>query len=201
VGIFHKTTDGGRDGHIIHVIPSVGTVPISGESPFPVSAPPSTTPTATFARPTNTTPYSTGQLVANSTAAGSVAPLTLPVARFTGGTGQLWRCRVRKSTASLTNAVFRVHIFSGPAAPTVANGDGGVFLPNNVANYIGAFNVTLDCAFSDGAIGIGTPSFGGAVVFATDPSTQNLWALIEARGAYTPGNAEVFGVTLEAVRD
>jgi hypothetical protein len=151
-------------------------------------------PSGNFTRPNDTTAYASGDLVANSTTAGSVTPIALAVGRGTTGaaiTGMIRRLKLRKSGTSVTNASFRVHLYNATSI-TFANGDNGAWSTNKVANHIGSFDITMDLAFTDGASGIGTPRSGSEVNF----TTQNVYAVIEARGAYTPTAQEVF--TLEA---
>lgn len=159
-----------------------------------------TRPTASFVRPADTTAYAVGDLVANSTTAGSVAAMSLTVARddySQPGIGgfMVRRVKLHKSSVSVTAADFRVHFF-GVGAITFANGDNGAFSTNQVANYLGAFDVTIDRAFTDGAAGFGVPVLGAELgaILATGYAVQ---AAIEARAAYTPGNAETFTLTLE----
>lgn len=152
---------------------------------------------ASFTRPANTTAYAIGQLVANTTTVASVTPLALSVARKTGGTGRITRARLTKSGPSLTNASFRIHLHR--AAPTPSNGDGGTWLTTE-STYVGSLDVIMDKAFVDGAKGIGVPSTGAYITFDTSGST-NLFALVEARAAYTPLSGELFTLALEADRD
>jgi hypothetical protein len=65
-----------------------------------------------------------------------------------------------------------------------------------VADYLGAMDVTIDRAFTDGAAGYGTPTVGAEIAVKLASGTA-IFALIEARAAYTPGNAEVFTLTLD----
>lgn len=153
-------------------------------------------PTTSFARPANTTAYASGQLLANSVTAGSVTPMSLAVAHAAGGSFMLRRVKLAKSTAGVTNASFRLHLWS--ASPTVANGDGGTFNPNGVASYIGAFDVTMDRAFSDGACGFGVPVVGSDMTVKLASGTA-IFGLIEARAAYAPGSSETFTVTLDDI--
>ena len=55
----------------------------------------------TFTRPTDTTAYTSGDLVGNSTTAGSVVPLsfTFPAKRI-----KLYGAKITKSAAAITNA-------------------------------------------------------------------------------------------------
>lgn len=153
---------------------------------------------ASFTRPANTTAYASGQLVANSTTAGSVSPMQFSGGRLNWGTGQVRRARVTKSGTSLTNAQFRLHLYR--ASQTAANGDGAAWSTDGVANYIGKLDVTMDAAFTDGAFGIATPVEGNDMTFKSN-STGSIYGLLEARAAYTPSSGEVFTVSLEILQD
>lgn len=159
---------------------------------------------ANFTRPADTTAYAAGDLVANSTTAGSVIPLTFANAvRTAGDCLRIERVRVSKSSTSLTNAQFRVHMFEASPTPTV--GDNGVFntsgalSTNNVLNHAGSFPVTMSWSGSDGAMGIGVPTTGaGATISPTSGTT--IFALLEVTAAYTPVSGETITVVLEGYR-
>ena len=153
---------------------------------------------ANFTRPADTTAYASGDLVANSTTAGSVTPMQFTVARVAAGSGMIRRARLRKTGTGVTNASFRLHLYT--ASPTPANGDNGAWSTNQAANYLGALDVTVDKAFTDGAAGNGVPSSGSEINFALS-SGQLVFGLLEARGAYAPANAEVFTLSLEVLQN
>lgn len=140
---------------------------------------------AKFTRPADTTAYASGDLVANSTTAGSVAAMQLVVAP---GPRQIRRVRILKSGTSTTNASFRAHLYG--ASMTAANGDNGAWSTNQAATYLGSVDVTVDKAFTDGAAGQATTEINVN-------SAGIIYALIEARGAYTPTSAEVFILSVE----
>lgn len=155
-------------------------------------------PSGSTTLPNSVTAYASGDLVANSATAGSVTPISVTASRIAAGSFMLRRVKLAKTSAVLTNASFRVHLWT--ATPTVTNGDDGVFLPSGVADYRGAFDVTIDRAFSDGAAGFGLPAVG------FDVSTKlaagsTLYVLLEARAAYTRTAAEVFTVTFDDLQD
>lgn len=154
---------------------------------------------ANFTRPADTTAYASTDLVANSTTAGSVAAMSFTVARVAGGSGMIRRCRIRKSGTSVTNASFRLHLFNAAPA-TITNGDNGAFSVSGVADYLGAFDVNVDRAFTDGAAGNGLPINGSEINFALTSGTA-IYGLLEARGAYTPASGEVFTVSLEVLQN
>jgi hypothetical protein len=154
--------------------------------------------TATFTRPADTTAYASGDLVATSTTAGSVVPLTFQVSRSRDGSVIVWRARVRKSGTGLTNAQFRLHLYDA-ATITCANGDNAAWSTNGVAGYLGYIDVTIDKAFTDGAYGDGVPLSATQVaeILVKLSTRTTILGLLEARAAYAPASAEVFTVTLE----
>jgi hypothetical protein len=155
----------------------------------------------TITRPADTVAYVAGDLVANSTTAGSVVPLACAAARINAGTGVVRRARLSTTKTGLAGTeVFRIHLFK--TAPTVANGDNGAFSCNGVAAILlGYIDVTMDRIFTDGAKGIGVPAVGSEIMFQAGAGTTNIYALVEARGAYTPISGEVLTVALEVMRD
>jgi hypothetical protein len=155
-------------------------------------------PSASFTRPADTTAYAVGDIVANSTTAGSVTFPALTVARVAAGSAMLRRLKLHKSTNVTTGAVFRVHLWRAAPA-TVTNGDNGVFSTSGVADYLGAWDVTVDRAFTDGACGYGVPVRGADQTIKLASGTTIVYG-VEALGAYTPGNAEVFTVTLDCLQ-
>lgn len=147
-------------------------------------------------RPADTTAYASGDLIANSTTAGNVVPIPLPVARLPGsGACRIKRMRVRKSGTSITTCTIRVHLYA--RSPTVAAGDNAAWSSNKVADYLGAFDVVVDKAFTDGAFGVGAALVGTDVSFVTASDLTTIYALLEARSIYTPASAEVFTISAE----
>jgi hypothetical protein len=126
--------------------------------------------------------------------AGSVVPMTFDVGRATDLTVAVRRVRVKKTSTSVTNASFRLHLYQ--TSPTVTNGDNGAWL-SIMAGYLGNVDVTVDKAFSDGAGGVGSPASGVEINAQVGKGTTTIFGLLEARAAYTPGNAEVITVELE----
>jgi hypothetical protein len=158
---------------------------------------------STITRPADTTAYASGDLVANSVTAGSVTNLQFTtLARVSGGSGVIVGAQIQKSTNSTTNAAFRLHLFN--TAPTYTSaGDNSAMTTVVVASakgYLGYIDISAMVGFSDVAWGSGAPdnSRGGIPYVAT---AQIIYGLLEARGAYTPGNAEVFTITLDALQD
>lgn len=148
---------------------------------------------ASFTRPNDTTAYASADLVANSTTAGSVTPLTL---RAPAGMQmvKIWRAGITRSSTSITNAAFRVHFYAD--SPTVANGDNGA-LSSTISNYQGFIDVvTPTLAFSDDSKFHGiyvNNALAAPLVMPVDKDGK-IYVLLEARGAYTPAAQEVFTV-------
>ena len=153
-------------------------------------------PSASLVRPADTTAYTVGDLVANSTTAGSVLPLLLVSSRNDAGSVLIERVKVHKTSVSITAASFRVHMFSVAPVPTV--GDNAAFATSGVSGYIGSMDVVMGQVFTDGASGFSDTTF--KPIRARLGTGYTVYALIEARGAYTPSSAETFTVTLDVVQ-
>lgn len=136
--------------------------------------------------------YSVGDLIANSTTAGSVAHPTLTVARVPGGSWMLRRLRVRK-VSTATGGSIRVHVFR--SAPVVSTtGDNGVLasvVAGRAAERLGSFDVTFDQAWSDGAEGVGVPNVGSDVCADLADGVSTVHLVVEARST-TFGVGDVF---------
>src|SRR5260370_40200772 len=145
-------------------------------------------PSSTFTRPNNTTAYASGNLVANSTNAPSVVPMswTLGYSIVTAPV-RCKRVRLGKSGTSVTNATFRLHLYG--AAPTVANGDGGAWSTDPSAHYLGYFDITQQgtilLAFTDGCAGWGAFAAGGGLNLRLRAGTTT-HRLVEAHPGYAP---------------
>ena len=159
-----------------------------------------TTPSNSFTRPADTTAYASGDLVANSTTAANVVPLTFTTSKLVGQ-GTITRLRFHKSGNVATNASFTVHIFSAdPGVPT--NGDNGAFAIASAANHIGSVDCDLTTGALSGTAGLSKQfAITNGITFdlTASPKERRLYALIRAAAAYTPASAEVFTVTLEIV--
>lgn len=155
-------------------------------------------PSATFTRPNDTTAYSIGDLVANSTTAASVTPMSWALGGNTapGGT-RITRARIVKSNISPTLTAFRLHLYQKTV--TVANGDNGAWSSSGAADYLGFLaGPTVLQAFTDGCADA-APATAGAEIIVRLASGSTIFGLLEARAAYTPVANEVFTVTLESL--
>lgn len=150
---------------------------------------------ATFTRPANVTAYASGQLVANSTAAGAVIPMAFALGNSFGpGQFRMTRIRIFKSGAVVTNASFRLHLYE--KSPVCANGDGASWLTDSSAHWLGNIDMPSMLPFSDGAAGTGS-AVAGSELFVKMVAGSTLYGLLMALGAYTPASGEQFTVVLE----
>ena len=145
-----------------------------------------------FTRPADTTPYQDTDLIANSTTAGSVVPMSFNIGP---GGGRIVQVRVSKSDETdVANSAVSLHFYED--LPVPANGDNGAFSgplkgylgPIAVATMVATF--VTDEAYQHVKLGA-TALVGGLFT-----GVQKLYALMEADAAYAPASEEVFTVTL-----
>lgn len=152
------------------------------------------TPTSSFTRPADTTQYASGDLVADSTTAGSVTPLKFGL-QGVKGKGMILGARLYKSETTATAAKFNLHLFT--AAPTVTNGDNGAFAISTAADYIGKIPVDMSSGALAGTAYLFQASAATAMGVQLSDVGDFIYGLLEAGGTYTPGSGEAFKVTLE----
>lgn len=154
----------------------------------------------TVTRPADTSAYSVGDIVAQSTTNSLCYAIPFTAARYAGGTGMLRRCRVKVNDIAWANAEIYVHVFKN--TPTFTNGDNGAFSAGvSESEYLGAFDVTFDRTFSDYVKGIGVPRTGSEINFDANTSSQSLYYTIETRTALTPAASETFTTTFEILQN
>lgn len=159
-------------------------------------------PASAMTRPANTTAYSVGDLISNSTTAGSVTNFQFTVGRYNGGSGVVIGAQIQKTSNVITSASFRLHLFNN--APTYTAGGDNSLLSSVVvgssAGYLGYIDVPVMVGFSDVSWGSGSPDNArGSIPYAT--VAQVLYGLLEARAAYGPASAEVFTPYLDVLQD
>jgi hypothetical protein len=143
----------------------------------------------TFTRPADTTVYADLDLIANSTTAANVVvpALSNPTQACQD---LLRRVVLTHSQNTLTNASWRLWVLN--EAPTVTNGDNGALAGVARNSVVGLFDGTSSALTGGGGLAILTPTSGVAPII-----TAPCWFLLQARAAYAPANAEVFGLNLE----
>jgi hypothetical protein len=161
--------------------------------------------TATFTRPADTTTYASGDLVANSTSATAVVPMSFTGPLSAGGAFIVRKARITKTSTTTSNATFRLHLYSSsPALVTggIANGDNAAW-STDTSGWFGTLSIDISTngyAFVDGAGGAGIPVIGTEIANKLSSGTT-IYGLLEARGSYAPANGEVFTVSLEIVQN
>ena len=154
---------------------------------------------ASFARPSDSTPYGANDAVANSTS----APTVLNFADVVGGVGMSGEIvKVRLMTNQSTNqARFRLHLFH--TAPTPINDNAAhTILYANRANRIGSVTLPL-CSTagsgSDAANSIavpGTPLSNVPLAFTCAADDTDLYGMLEALDAFTPASGQQFFIEI-----
>lgn len=162
------------------------------------------TPVDSFTRPNDVTPYTANDLVANSVVAASVIPLSLRTGRAGSGRGSIRRARLWKSTVTVANASFALHIFNA-TAPVMGQGDNGVFTINTARTFLGTIPIDMTTGSMVSTADVckaGVPTndinFDLSVIKQTE---RRLFGYLQALGAYVPGALEVFEVELEIYSD
>lgn len=139
--------------------------------------------------------YAVNDLVANNATAGSVTPISCAIGSYSGASIRITKAQLLTSTTTLTNASFLIHLYT--SSPTVANGNDGAY-SSTASGWFCTIPVTLGLAFSNGAAGQGTPSFGGDCARVLS-STATVYALIQANATYAWTAAMTWDLTLEGL--
>lgn len=137
---------------------------------------------ASFTRPTNTTGYALGDAVSNSDSA------TTPL-EFAGvsKSGYITKVAVQTDQATFSTPL-RVHFFT--AAPTAAN-DNAAFTTTyaEAGRYLGSVDTP-----GGGSAGVATNSEARLAFTRASQEGSKLYALVEARGAFTPASGQKFTI-------
>jgi hypothetical protein len=147
-------------------------------------------PTSTLTRPANTTAYASGELIANSTTAGSVVvpSFTVPAS----GVG-IQRIRLKTNATTGWGGVNILVTLWGAVAPTYTNGDGGTYAPATTGDMLGQYMVTLN-QYGDAASGNGAIVVGSVAALA---GYSTLYWDAQIQSAATPISGQTFKLTAE----
>lgn len=151
-----------------------------------------------FARPADTTAYAVGDAVMNSTSAPSL--ITFPnAARIAAGSGIIVGARLAKSSNVITNATFRLWLYTG--APTTIPNDNAPFGQAwaNRTVRLGYIDFTAPIQGSDCASYFG--SFTNSQLAYKLPSGTAINGILQALGAYSPASGEQFFLELSCLQD
>ena len=149
------------------------------------------TTSASFTRPNDTTAYAANDLVADSTTAGSVTPMTFILPTGVGNSVVVRGVKVQKSGTTATNGNFHLRLYG--ASPTCANGDNGAW-STSLSSYLGKVDPAIVEAFTDGCANVSTFAEGSDLYFRI--TSSKIYGLLVADAAYTPAAQEVFTITL-----
>jgi hypothetical protein len=156
----------------------------------------------TFTRPADTTAYTAGDAVNNSTTAPTLLTLS-DVVNGLGGTGKIVEIMLVTNNATVTNGTFRVYIFNASYTPqadnAVATGVAGH--ASSLQGYADLPILTADAAGSTSAVTRVNEKVAGGddgvpMQFACAATDNDLYALIVATGAYTPASGQSFTLSL-----
>ncbi len=152
-----------------------------------------------FTRPNDTTPYAAGDLVANSTTANQVVPLswTFP----SNAPALIPGIMIAFDKADLANAQFRLHLLHTIPTFTSAGDNSAVatVVATGHSYRIGCYEGLLTTVSADGASGLLVPVDGIILPVRKNPTagvTTTLYGYLEARAAYTPKAQGVITSTL-----
>jgi hypothetical protein len=142
-----------------------------------------------FTRPNDSTPYAANDVVGN----GAVVTFT-NVGDSANGSGYVTNVRLVKSTATITNAVFRLWLYATAPTPIADNAQFTLLWANRAARL---GYVDLACTTE----GTGSDSASAFVTnvnlkFMCAGGSRNLFGVLEAKQAYTPGASESFYIEL-----
>lgn len=149
-----------------------------------------------FTRPGDTTAYAAGDAVNNSTSAPTIMTFA-NAGRVAAGSGYVVGCRLQKSTVTTANAVFRLHLYH-TTVTMINDNTAQTVLYANATKRIGA--IDLSCG-SDGSDGAEAQDFSLRIPYKCDGGATDIFGVLQAKGAYAPGNAEQFTIELSLDRN
>lgn len=157
---------------------------------------------ATFVRPADTTAYTAGDVVCNSTSAPAVLALG-PAARLQGGGGLIKSATVVDAANVATKATLELWLFNVSLA---AVNDNTAFAPSNteIANLVGVIALSTAFVAKAGSGAAGNCILQSGIVdipFKCAAGDRNLYGVLVVRNAYVPISAEAFTVNLLVVQN
>jgi len=151
----------------------------------------------TFTRPAGADAYAAGDVVCNSTTTPADIDIA-GVARVAGGGAWINAIQLVSTNAAATPGTFRVHLYS--AAVTPAN-DNAAHAPSDAVALTRVAGIDLDSAHATAANVTYVPLMPRPVYVKCAAGATALYAVIEARSAYTPASEEVFTLLLAGEQD
>lgn len=150
---------------------------------------------AEVTRPADTTAYTAGDVVSNSTTA--TTPISLSsAARVAGGNGYIVRAALTTNKKSITPR-FRVHLFN--AAPTVA-ADNAAYseLYADAGKRLGFIDLPAMTTATDSTNSDMSRAFNDSarLPIVAAASSADLYAVLETLDAFTPASGQKFTLTI-----
>lgn len=149
-----------------------------------------------FTRPADTTQYSVGDAISDDATTATVATFTLKgMSSRSNGGGKIKSVVLHKTDQDLTGADFDVYFFDTAPVGTNFEDNAAVALTDaEMQTCVGFVQLT---AASDG-VSMGTGDLYNKtnldLPYECKGNTTNLYAVVVARGTYTPASAEVFTI-------
>lgn len=162
------------------------------------------TPFASFTRPSDTTSYSQGDLVANDTDEGDVTPIRFGVGKLGYGAGKITGGRLHKNDATATAADFILHLYTSEPNPSVGDNaqfnNTGVYAVASLESYIGSitFDMSTGAAATSASL-TESVALTAPLYFDLELETNAgrvLYGLLEADQGYAPASGEIFKIWL-----
>ena len=147
----------------------------------------------TFTRPNDTTPYASGDVVANATSRPTALQFSCS-GRSSLGSGVLYGVSRDDQNNPNTPGEFELWLFS--ASTTVGNDNANANVSwNNLANLIAVIQLTSSTLTNSGSGNAGSRRYQSSsplgIPFVTDAS-GNLYGALVSKSAYTPIALEIF---------
>lgn len=149
-----------------------------------------------FTRPADTTAYTAGDVVSNSTSATTLMTLTNAL-RVAGGSGYIVRASLTTDKKSITPR-FRVHLFNASNPTVAADNVAHKELYADASKRLGYFDLpamttATDTTSSDMSRAMDN-TLRHAIVAAA--GSRDIYAMLEALDAFTPASGEKFTLAL-----
>jgi hypothetical protein len=162
------------------------------------------TPFASLTRPSDTTSYSQGDLIANDTDEADVVPMRFGVGKLGHGAGKVVGGRLHKDDETVTNADFILHLFTAEPNPAVGDNaqlnSSGTYAVASLESYIGSitFDMTTGAAATSGSV-TESVALTAPLYFDLELETNAgrvIYGLLEADAGYAPASGEIFKIWL-----
>ena len=154
-------------------------------------------PSASLTRPNNNTPYTAWDVVNDSNSTAQILRF-VNAARELGGSGYVTGVKITTDSSNVTNGVFRL-LICADSVTGIADNSPWTTLYANRFKVLWSVTLALETAGS-GSTGAMATADGIAKPFRCIATSRNLFGVLIAEQAYTPGRLQKFTVTLSIDR-